>query len=98
MPISKFKNTNLTKIFQSGIPFTREAEWKQFAHTMSLEHLKLLRAGKEVEADRLEQQIKEATIAILTGPNALRHKDDYIIIGNNATEKGWKAYWNDFKF
>ncbi len=84
LPVSTFKNQNLTERFQSGLPFTSEAEWKQFTHTMSLEHLKLLRVGKEQEAEQFEQQIKETAVAILTGPNALRHKDGYIIIGNKA--------------
>ncbi len=84
LPVSTFKNQNLTGRFQSGLPFTSEEEWKQFTHTMSLEHLKLLRAGKEREAEQFEQQVKETAVAILTGPNALRHKDGYIIIGNKA--------------
>ena len=76
--------TPLQKQFEQGIPFASKADWLQFAHEKRLEYYQILRAYGQQAADQFEQSIKEHAIQNIIGPHAIRHKDGYIIVGNQA--------------
>ena len=87
LPLSEREGKNLTRQFQAGLPFTNEKDWKQFGHTMHLHYWRLKREKGHAEAEAFETRVKNAAVAILTGPNALRNEDGYFVIGNRAYGK-----------
>ncbi|MBK8190445.1 MAG: hypothetical protein IPK79_08345 [Vampirovibrionales bacterium] len=75
---------NLTDKLRRGEPLSSLNEWNQFAHTLHMHYLTMVKQGQEAEANAIKLELEKAIIAILTGPNALRTEDGYIVIGNRA--------------
>lgn len=74
----------LQQQFESGEPFTSKADWLQFAHEKRLEYYQILKTRGQQAADVFEQAIQDQAVQNIIGPHALRHKDGYIIVGNQA--------------
>jgi hypothetical protein len=87
LPPSMLNGRNLTDQFNAGIPFTSESEWKQFAHTMVIETFRIRREQGQPEAETFQDTVEAMVTGQLIGPNALKHKDGYIVIGNRAYGK-----------
>jgi hypothetical protein len=75
---------NLTDKLRRGEPLSSLDEWKQFAHTMHMRYQTLVNQGQHGAADQMKQELEDAIVTVLTGPNALKTEDGYIIIGNRA--------------
>jgi len=78
------KPINLTDKLRRGEPLGSLDEWKQFAHTMHLKYYDLVHQGQQARADFMQNELEDAVVSVSTGPNALKTKDGYVVIGNRA--------------